>query len=141
MSNELYKDLGKLLQENPDLQKAALSGVMKAIENEIKLKNIKVDPELMKTIGEMPNIDPTGQLATDYVVRGIERILALVQVRVHDPNMSEKNDLKLTLDNQIIREEDVLGRGIDDGITRAEDILRHGIDNEIIRGRDIIRPE
>lgn len=106
MSDTRMEKLGQLLQNNPALQKAALSGMTQAITQAIQEQGLtsQVDPEAMVALGQIAAAPVGGNpVADDYVARAVSSVLAVVKVRVADlaENLNQISQLQARVDNQI----------------------------------------
>lgn len=105
MSNADMEKLGQLLQNNPALQKAALSGMTQAVTKAIQEQGLsnQVAPEAMVALGKIA-ASPIGDggvnpVADDYVARGVSSVLAIVKVGVVD--LAENLDRLSQLQNKV----------------------------------------
>ena len=104
MSNADMEKLGQLLQNNPALQKAALSGMTQAVINAIQEQGLssQVSPEAMVALGKIaasPIRDGLSPVADDYVARGVSSVIAIVKVGVVD--LAENLDRLSQLQNKV----------------------------------------
>lgn len=107
MSDSGMEKLGQLLQNNPALQKAALSGMTQAVTKAIQEQGLsnQIDPEAMVALGKIA-ASPIGDgspVADDYVARGVSSVLAVVKVRVADlaENLDRLSQLQTKVNTQL----------------------------------------
>jgi uncharacterized protein YqgV (UPF0045/DUF77 family) len=107
MSNPGMEKLGQLLQNNPALQKAALSGMTQAVTKAIQEQGLsnQIDPEAMVALGKIA-ASPIGDgspVADDYVARAVSSVLAVVKIRVADlaDNLDRLSQLQKTVNIQL----------------------------------------
>lgn len=84
MSDKGMEELGKLLASDPELQKAALSGMTKAVQDQIQSKNLRVSTEALHSLGQLTALPSGNPVADDYVARVASSVIAVVKVKVID---------------------------------------------------------
>lgn len=84
MSDKGMDELGKLLAADPELQKAALAGMTKAVQEQINSKNLRVSTEAMQSLGKMTALPAGNPVADDYVARVASSVIAVVKTKVID---------------------------------------------------------
>lgn len=107
MSDSGMEKLGQMLQNNPALQKAALSGMTQAITKAIQEQGLtaQIDPEAMMALGQIA-ASPIGDgspVADDYVARAVSSVLAIVKISVADlaENLDRMSQLQTKLNTQL----------------------------------------
>lgn len=102
MSDHL-ESLGKLIASNPELQKAALSGLSKAVQEHITNNNLRVDPKAVEGLGKLGTISPGDPIADDYVLRAVSSVLAVVKVKVIDlaNDVAQMHELQTRINSKI----------------------------------------
>ncbi|MBO9607676.1 MAG: hypothetical protein J7639_17075 [Paenibacillaceae bacterium] len=78
--------LAKLLEENPKLMQAALSGMQESLGKELKASGLdhKVSPAALARIGQMNPVEGGNPVADDYVASAVSSVLHVVKVGVAD---------------------------------------------------------
>jgi hypothetical protein len=96
-------ELAKLLASDPELQKAALSGMTKAVQDQIQSKNLRVSTEAMQSLGKL-NALPTGNpVADDYVARVASSVIAVVKTKVIDlaHDMAQLHEIQTRVNDKL----------------------------------------
>ncbi len=84
MDHKGLQEIASLIDRHPDLQKAALSGLSKAVEDHIKNQNLSVSADAIKSLGQLAVGGGGNPVADDYVARGVSSVIAVVKVGVLD---------------------------------------------------------
>jgi hypothetical protein len=106
MNKEMEK-LGQLLEKNPQLMKAALSGMQAALVNELKATGLdkQVSPAVLQHLGRLNQIEDggIGPVADDYVASAVSSVLHVVKVGVADlaNNLDTISRLNAKINTQI----------------------------------------
>lgn len=104
--NKEMEQLGQLLEKNPQLMKAALSGMQTALVNELKATGLdkQVSPVVLQHLGKLNQIgDGVGPVADDYVAHAVSSVLHVVKVGVADlaNNLDTISKLNTKINTQI----------------------------------------
>lgn len=96
-------ELGKLLADHPELQKAALSGMTKAVQEQINSKNLTVSAEAMQSLGKMSALPSGNPVADDYVARVASSVIAVVKTGVMDlaNDMAQLHEIQSRINDKI----------------------------------------
>ncbi|TNJ63231.1 hypothetical protein FE784_26570 [Paenibacillus hemerocallicola] len=103
MSDKGMDELGKLLASDPELQKAALSGMQKAVQEQINSKNLRVSTEAMQSLGQMAALPSGNPVADDYVARVASSVIAVVKTKVIDlaHDMAQLHEIQNRINDKI----------------------------------------
>ncbi|MDF2725170.1 MAG: hypothetical protein K0Q59_4845 [Paenibacillus sp.] len=98
--------LGELLEKNPKLMQAALSGLQESLTKELKASGLdkQVSAAALQKLGSMNQVGGGGNpVADDYVASGVSSVLHIVKVGVADlaHNLDEIAKLNNKVDLQV----------------------------------------
>lgn len=102
MSNPELEQLGKLIASDHDLQKAALSGISKVIHEHIEQKQLKVSPELLKSLGGLESGSYLNEAYNEDIIL-VRSVIVYVKSRVLDlaHDLVQLHDVRTRVDNQL----------------------------------------
>lgn len=106
--NKEMEKLAVLLEENPKLMQAALSGLQESLSKEIKASGLesRVSPAVLSRLGQMTAVGGGGNpVADDYVASGVSSVLHIVKVGVADlvNNLDRISTLNTKINTQVTK--------------------------------------